>query len=569
MKNIHIKMKQIFLLLTFSLLLFVFQNCGGPFETDYSSNDSSSFAQAQKFQCINPQERGGANNNYLRLSKLEIENVLNDLFGSGLVNQVSAELKLFPEDINLHPDEFLEVITTSHFDAMLKISEKLTGLAVSDSTFVNRYSSCSNLNSSNCMKDFLSNFMPRSLRNSVDSTEIDNLITKYNNDSTVDAQVLIMSILLRPEFLLQTESGVESGSRIKLNDYEVASRISFQIIGSIPDDDLWKAATSGQLKTLEQVRSHTKRLLLTQRGKNKVVQLFKSWMSVEGEAPVAATPGHLQGLDLDSYYSSAIQDFEKFVEYVVYDRVGTFEDLFLDKSVFPQNRDLADVYGSSLWSSGEPLLSNNGHQGIFLRPATLVGGTNTPSIILRGVQVRTEMLCDYLPVPDFEVINSRDEDILPHEVDPHLNPNREVVKNMTKHQSCMGCHSQINPLGFALEDFDSLGRRQLVEHVYDINDDRVVSFPVNSFAINPYIENDGSKELQNAVDLSMQLAKSNKARSCFAEKMTEHIYKRRIASEDNCALSEKESLLQNKNLSVIDALTTNVANEDIFWRAKE
>jgi hypothetical protein len=51
--------------------------------------------------------------------------------------------------------------------------------------------------------------------------------------------------------------------------------------------------------------------------------------------------------------------------------------------------------------------------------------------------------------------------------------------------------------------------------------------------------------------------------------MTEHIYKRKIASEDNCALSEKENLLQNKNLSVIDALTINVANEDIFWRAKE
>ena len=563
-------MKQISVVLTLSLIiLFAFQNCGDPFNSNLSMQSSSSLVDTKKFQCMNPLERGKSNKSFLRLSKLEVENVLNDLFGSALVSQVSQELKQFPTDVNEKPSHFLEVLTSSHFDAMLKISEKLSGIAANDSGFVNRYSSCTNLNTTNCLREFLTNFMPRSLRNSIPSTEVDSLVSTYNNDSTVDAQVAIMSILLRPEFLMHTEMGFENGTRLRLNDYEVASRISFQVIGSIPDDTLWKAAQNGQLKTLEQVRGHVRRLLTSQRGRDKVTRLFKTWMSVEGTPTVAATPGHINGIDLDSYYSSAIQDFEQFVEYVVFDKAGKFEDLFLDKSVFPQDQDLASVYGSSIWNSGEPQLGTNGHQGILLRPATLVGGENSTPIILRGVQVRTEILCDYIPVPNADVINARDDNIHPDEIDPLLNPHRDIVKNMTKSQSCMGCHSQINPLGFALEDFDSLGRRQQMEHVYDMNEAQVASFPVSSFALNPRIEQDGPQELQNAMDLNTHIAQSKKVRSCFAEKLTEHIYKRSIASEDNCALSEKESTLLNKDLNILDVLTINVANEDIFWRAKE
>lgn len=563
-------MKQVVSVLTLSIIiLFAFQNCGDPFNSNLSMQSNSSSVDAQKFQCMNPMERGKSNKSFLRLSKLEVQNVLNDLFGSALVSQVSDELNQFPADLNEKPSQFLEVLTSSHFDAMLKISNKLSGLAASNSAFVNKYSNCSNLNTANCLREFLTNFMPRSLRNSVPSTEIESLVTSYNTDSTVDAQVVIMSILLRPEFLMHTELGVENGQRLRLNDYEVASRISFQVIGSIPDETLWTAAQNGQLKNLEQVRGHVRRLLGTQRGRDKVKNLFRTWMSVEGTPAVAATPGHIKNIDLDSYYSSAIKDFEQFVEYIVFDKAGKFEDLFLNKSVFPQDQDLASVYGSSLWNNGEPQQSTSGHQGILLRPATLVGGENSTPIILRGVQVRTEILCDYLPVPNADVINARDDNIHPDEIDPLLNPHRDVVRNMTKSQSCMGCHSQINPLGFALEDFDSLGRRQQMEHVYDMNEAQVASFPVSSFALNPRIEQDGPQQLQNAMDLNTHIAQSKKVRSCFAEKLTEHIYKRNIASEDNCALSEKESTLHNKDLNILDVLTINVANEDIFWRAKE
>lgn len=525
-----------------------------------------------KFTCDNEDTRGVSHKTGRRLSLIELKNTLSDLFGSTIYNNsaVTAELAMLPEDYNEKSEQFIPTISAGLFDPMLNVAYKLGEVAAANTSFVNKFAGCSQLNSSTCVRNFVTKFGARALRKPLSTSDVDALVSAYTADpTTVDGVTLITAILLRVDFLYHYELGTDSGNRIKLNPYEVASRLSYMLTSSIPDDTLWTAASQNQLTDLNQIRPHAERLLDSTRGRDKVKAFFREWMGVKANPQLAQTTNFVNGMNLSTFYSDAVSEFNQFVEYIIWTQKGNLTSLFTDYTVFPKTQDLAKVYGTSVWSSGNGLSSMNGHRGIFLRPASLIYGSNITPLIRRGVRVRKDILCQPLGAPTVDVVMARGQGVSEDEISHVLNSNRNVVKNMTQSPVCMSCHTQINPVGFALENFDSLGRKQTIEKVYDTNDVLVASHPVDTFSANPLIEPNGQNQVTDSADLNLQLLGSNSLKSCMAEKITRFTYMRTIASEDNCVLADKEKIIRNTSQPIRESLIQNVLNEDLFWKGKE
>jgi hypothetical protein len=175
--------------------------------------------------------------------------------------------------------------------------------------------------------------------------------------------------------------------------------------------------------------------------------------------------------------------------------------------------------------------------GLLTRAAFLVSGSTQTNPVVRGVKIRRSFLCDNLPPPPASIANMLR---LPA-ADPNLTT-RQRFEQKTADPFCMACHSQINPLGFALENFDGLGRFRTAEKIYDDNGQFLSEKSIDP-VVAPYILSGDARTSTSPVEFDQILASSGKAQKCFVRKYFEFTYRQAPDLErDGCAL---ESLRQN------------------------
>ncbi|MFK8001365.1 MAG: DUF1592 domain-containing protein [Polyangiales bacterium] len=509
--------------------------------------------------------RGSGNKHARRLTEVELRNTLRDLFGPSLYDVVATSTAVLPsESFGFHPERFASSLSGSHVDAIVTVSNALALAAASDASFVDRYGECGTLESEECVDGFLSQFMPRALRGPVSDEERGRYLDAWRSEG--DVAMLIQAVLLSPRFLMLVEEGEPQNERFRLTDFEIASRISYRAVSTMPDDELWAVAQRGELSTLGQVRVQVERLLGSDAGKAHIRSFFHSWFEVEDLPAVSVSNAYRGDLDVLPLYSDALQDFDRFIDYIVWEADGTFRDLFVDKSVFPTTDALASVYGVSASEDGSRRTATTPHQGIFLRAASLMGGTDHSPIIHRGVMMRQRLLCDELGQPDQEVISARDDDETPEDTDRTTRTNRQVIGHITRRTTCMGCHARINPLGFALENFDSLARWTTEEQVFE-GDELVATHPIDARSDELVIEEGGVSEVDGAVELVEAFLQGDKLRQCFARSLLRYQLYRFTAADDGCLLIEQDAIL-DADESVYEFFVHSIANDDLFWRAR-
>ena len=350
--------------------------------------------------------------------------------------------------------------------------------------------------------------------------------------------------------------------RTQLDDYEVASRISYGVTASTPDDELMRAAGAGELRTTAGVRKQVERLLATSRAKAQFGNILDSWLMMVKVPDPSAVMAATAGISAGGLKTEARQELLDYASHMVFDKAADIKTFMTERIGFPKTDRMAKLYGAAV-SNGSPVPLPNGHGGLILRVATLLSGRNESSPILRGVYVRKRVLCDELQSPDFSIVEQRTKEL--GESDPTKLTGRQIAQNLTGTGACAGCHTLINPLGFALESFDPLGRPRTMQTVYSEEGAVRANHPIDTMVTNPTIEQDGPSSLVNAEDLNRVIANSAKIRACVAERFVAHTKLRVLKTDDSCALAEVEqALLAGK--SVKEALILSIANEDIFWR---
>ena len=271
------------------------------------------------------------------------------------------------------------------------------------------------------------------------------------HDSAV--RMLIARVLVAPAFLYRGEKAAPGAKPAPVSDWELATRLSYFLGSSAPDDELRAQAAAGRLRDPEVLAAQARRLLKDGRVRRLATEFGCQWLHVRDLAT------------LDEKSERHFPTFAGLRASMQEEAVRFFMDLFqADRPVLSLleadhsfvDGPLAEHYGLPVQDAGWRRVDGlraHGRGGILGFAGTLArqSGASRTSPILRGTWLTEVILGEKLPVPPKGV------PVLPEEAPQGLTE-RQLTERHSRDPNCAGCHRRIDPFGFALEGFDAIGR---------------------------------------------------------------------------------------------------------------
>ncbi|MCZ6698582.1 MAG: DUF1592 domain-containing protein [Planctomycetota bacterium] len=272
-------------------------------------------------------------------------------------------------------------------------------------------------------------------------------------------RVLLARILVAPQFLYRVEPPTRQRGIVPLSDWQLASRLSYLLWSSVPDEELRQAAAAGRLREPQQLAQQTRRMLRDPKARRLATEFFGQWFGFYRfdeyrGVDTGRFPEFTDGLR-SAMYNEAVS----FFEYLVRADRPVDEILFAEYAFL--NRQLAEHYGFSAEDLPHDRLSRihdvaPRHRGGLMGLGAVLTVTSAPlrtSAVRRGDWVLRRIVgTPVLPPP-------ADAGSIP--ADDVLADGFTVRQRLEAHRSdasCANCHSRIDPLGFALEHYDTIGR---------------------------------------------------------------------------------------------------------------
>lgn len=264
---------------------------------------------------------------------------------------------------------------------------------------------------------------------------------------------VLIALLQSPHFLYRTELGRRVDDGFALTSYEIAAELSYLIWQTAPDDDLWAAAESGDLLEPDAIATHAGRLLADPRSAAVMTRFGARWLAIDDLAVVPRDPEVYPELDAELRAAMA-EETERFLM-DLWTRGAGLDALFI-ADTRTMNPRLAAHYGLPApngWGAVD--LSGTPYGGILTHGSVLTSHAlpANSSPIHRGLMVRERFLCQELPDPPANL------DTSPPPVDPTLST-RERYAQHAADPACAGCHDLVDPVGYAFEHFDGIGRHR-------------------------------------------------------------------------------------------------------------
>ncbi len=310
-----------------------------------------------------------------------------------------------------------------------------------------------------CARQILSGLVRRAYRRPVSDEDLLRPLEFFREgrqDGGFDAGIerALTAVLVSPEFLFRTEAAAPSPGAARINSVELASRISFFLWSSIPDDELLAAAASGELGSDEGLERQVRRMLADPRAANFATNFAGQWLrlrSLESFSPDARLFP-----DFDDNLRQALRrETELFVQSIVSEDRSVLDLIKADYTYL--NERLAKHYGiGAVYGTRfrRVALDSTSKRGGLLRHGSVLTVTSYPtrtSPVLRGTWVLENIFGAPPPPPPPNV------PALDNSVSASL-PMRERLGAHRDNPACASCHQTIDPVGFALENFDALGR---------------------------------------------------------------------------------------------------------------
>jgi mono/diheme cytochrome c family protein len=360
------------------------------------------------------------------------------------------------------------------------------------------------------LREFCQRFAERAFRRPLTDEQktffIDRQFKETKNAEAAVKRVVLL-VLKSPRFLYR-----EIGSKGP-DGYDVASRLSFGLWDTLPDQPLLAAAAAGQLSTREQVVRHAERMVGDLHARTKLCELFLQWLKVDQVPDIAKDPkGYPQFNEMIA--SDLRTSLDLFLEDVIGSDTADFRQLLRADYVYLNGR-LAQFYGADL-SGDAPFqkvyLDQRERAGVLTHPYLMASFAYTASSspIHRGVFIARSVLGRVLRPPP--------EAVAP--LAPDLHPDlttRQRVTLQTKPESCQSCHGMINPLGFTLEHFDAVGRYRKDEKGQSI--DETGSYETRAGE---------TVKFAGVRDLAVFLAGSEETHTAIVQQMFHHLVKQPV-----------------------------------------
>ncbi|MFP2927817.1 DUF1592 domain-containing protein [Pyxidicoccus sp. 3LG] len=490
-----------------------------------------------------------------RLNRAEYDATVRDLLGD-----TTRPARDFPTDDHGYGfDNNADVLSMSPLlmEKYSAAAEKLVDTAWKKGTF----NTCA-LNVANpepCARDILSKFARRAWRRPVTQDEVDRLVgfvalAKQHGDAAeAGVKLALRSVLVSPHFLFRVEKDPDPRSPTphRLNDFELASRLSYFLWSSMPDEALLSAAEAGRLSDPAELEAQVRRMLADPKANALVENFAGQWLYTRA-LDTAEPDRTLYGAFNDTLRQAMRQETELvFREFITGNH--KLRDL-VDAPFTYVNDALASHYGLPLPGSSTPrrvdLSGYPERSGVFGHGSllTVTSNPDRTSPVQRGVWVLEQMLCMAPPPPPPDVEN------LP----PPLTPDMTMKERMALHRSnpaCQGCHRLMDPLGLALENYDPIGRWRLQE---------VSGAPVDATGDLP----DGTL-LNGGQDMRSYVKKDPKLPACLTEHLLTYALGRGMSTADECAVKEIAALAEASGGRLSDYILSIVLSDHFTKRRGE
>ncbi len=364
-------------------------------------------------------------------------------------------------------------------------------------------------------------------------------------------QLVIESVLVAPAFLYRLESrpgrldatGPEAPTAV--TGYEMASRLSFLLWGSVPDEVLLTAAASSQLVSKEDVARETKRMLAHSNARRMVTQFHSSWLDFDRILSVSKAVAVFPEFSTQTGQDMK-RETERFVETAVFEGAGRFSDL-LSAPYTVVNGPLATLYGLAVPAPGQWAKADSPERSGLLTQGSLMafyGHSDQTSPVHRGKLVREVLLCQEIQPPPPNVSTEL----------PPLTAAKTARERFAQHSdspACRGCHKLMDPIGFGFENFDGIGRYRTLEN----------GVPIDASGALTVTDVDG--DFNGVKGLASLLAKSTTARQCYVRQWFRFAYGRGDSEADACNLERLNAAFEQSDGNILRLLAA-VTESDTF-----
>jgi len=314
-----------------------------------------------------------------------------------------------------------------------------------------------------CARDIVASLMKRAYRRPITSSDIDGPMEFYragraSGDFDTGIGRALSAILINPAFLFRVELDAAdrtAGEAYEVTDLELASRLSFFLWSSIPDDELLDAAIDGELSEPGELERQARRLLADPRSNNLASNFAGQWLLLRNLNAVSPNPRLYPDFD-DNLRQAFRLETEHFFDSILRENRSVLDLLKTDYTFLNErlakHYGIDGVYGSRFRRVG---LGPDSKRGGLLRHGSILSVTSyatRTSPVIRGKWVLDNIYGAPPPPPPANVPVLEETSVASNL------PMRERLSQHRTNPACASCHNTIDPVGFALENFDAVGR---------------------------------------------------------------------------------------------------------------
>ena len=380
-----------------------------------------------------------------------------------------------------------------------------------------------------CARKILSNLARRGYRGPVTPEDINPLIGLFSEGRKDGGsfehgiEMALSGLLVSPRFLYRSPALPEGGNVndiYELSDIDLASRLSFFLWSSIPDEELLLIAEEGNLKKPEILSAQIDRMLTDPKARALVDNFGGQWLHLRNVQDWTPDPERYDYFDNSLRYAFQ-QETELFIANMIKEDRSILD--LIDADYTFVNERLAEYYGIDGVEGGYfrrvPLIGTG--RGGLLGQGSILMVTSYPtrtSPVLRGKWVLENLLGSPPPPPPPDV------PALDDSAEISAGSLREALEQHRANAACAVCHDRLDPLGFALESFDAVGRKRVTEHGLEVDD--TGSLPDGTVV-------DGIDGLRNVL-----MMRKDEFVETFAEKLLTYAIGRGLEPSDRSTLRE-------------------------------
>jgi Protein of unknown function (DUF1588)/Protein of unknown function (DUF1592)/Protein of unknown function (DUF1585) len=495
-----------------------------------------------------------------RLSQVQYTNILSEFVSTmtrdsalaSTVPNVVTAIAQSPPDVAINPDSARhegfyridQAVTKTHVAAIAataqSLAKSMTGMQGRMDAMLGQCSSGGDA----CITAFIKKAGRILMRKPLTEAEVNIYrAAAGNTNSAASVRKVLASMMASPNFyfvLERTQAGSKA-SCVTLTSQDLAAKLALHLWDSVADDALIADADNGRLLDSAVYQGHVTRMLADARSDIPLKNFFRQWFRLDelvamdgksGTPKFDAFAGDFKPLPTTK--ANAINEVLDMVAYQA-SHGGTLKDIITDRRSYARTADIAALYKTPVWDgqSTPPNFAEPARTGLLTRIAFVANGASDTTLpIQRGSKMLSALACESLPPPAMNQSNAQ-ADL------SGLLTTRERTQRVTEMPgtSCIGCHqSKLNPWGFALENFDSLGRYRASEI---IRNDQGVSLGQKDIDATVMLKLGAlaATNVSTAAQAQDYLLQSGQVEACFAKHYVRYTFGRPDGADDQAMMT--------------------------------